>query len=68
VEGFAMISAETQTMSGAGIDDEVGAPDATWSAPESGQPRGGREELLEAAAHARGPLDTPPSEANGEDF
>jgi hypothetical protein len=42
--------------------------DALWSAPESGQPPGGREPPPEELAHARGPVDTPPSESNGEDF
>jgi hypothetical protein len=62
-----MLSAETPSTVG-GVVDENDAPDATWSAPESGQPRAGREEVSEASAHPRGPLDTPPAEANGEDF
>jgi hypothetical protein len=42
--------------------------DAPWWAPESGQPIGGREAASDAYDHDRGPPDTPPPEANGEDF
>jgi hypothetical protein len=42
--------------------------DAPWWAPESGLPIGGREPVLEAEKHDRGPPDTPPPEASGEDF
>ena len=41
--------------------------DEPWSAPESGQPPGGRDPV---AGHPDlpGPPDTPPAGASGEDF
>jgi hypothetical protein len=49
-----------------GLQDEVAA-EALSSAPESGQPSGGREPAPEESDR-RGPPDTPPPEASGEDF
>jgi hypothetical protein len=48
--------------------EEGEAGDELTSAPESGQPPGGREPVKDDSVHPRGPLDTPPPESNGEDF
>jgi hypothetical protein len=56
-----------QKREGNGGSKDEDAADALWSAPESGQPPGGREPVPEESER-RGPPDTPPPEASGEDF